>query len=258
MSNCNYYDLEINRTDSKTITPRCYEVNYLKASNKIKINIDKDENKSKNIYKGEGLCGRWCYENEKYMLFFQVNVGTNNKDYEKAKVNDKSLREKLPLMLNAIVKAEEKFLKENKDLLEAEIFIKFNCLCDDFYKVESFGKLKDYINIKKSEDNKLKEEEETNNKFRNANNKNDINKNLILNLINPYIETHLSSMYGKDARFLIKGIELLGIEELEVITGDHKEHEVVVSVIILNINKPEEVILSVIVKPNGVAIKKIA
>lgn len=258
MSKCDFFDLEISRVDSKAIIPRCYEVNYLKPANKIKINIDKDENKSKNIYKGEGLCGRWCYENEKYMLFFQVNISTNNKDYEKAKVNDKSLREKLPLMLNTIVKAEENFLKENKDLLEAEIFIKFNCLCDDFYKVESFGKLKDYINIKRSEDNKLKEEENTNNKFRNVNNKKDINKNIILNLINPYIETHLSAMYGKDIRFLIKRVEILGVEELDVITGDHKEHEIVVSVIVLNINRPEETILSLRVKPNGVSIKKIA
>lgn len=257
MIKCDFFDLEINRVDSKAIIPRCYEVNYLKASNKIKINIDKDENKSKNIYKGEGLCGRWCYENEKYMLFFQVNVWTNNKDYDKAKENDKIIRAMIPLMLNEIIKSEENLLKENKGLLEAEIFIKFNCLCDDFYKVESFGKLKDYINIKRIEENKLKGEKEANNKFRNTKNQKDISKNLILNLINPYIETHLSAMYGKEVRFLIKEIELLGIEELDVINGGLKEHEIVVSVKILNINKIEEVLLSIRVRPNGIIIKRI-
>lgn len=257
MSKYDFYELEINRIDNKAIIPRCYEVNYLKPSKKIKINIDKDENKSKNIYKGEGLCGRWCYENEKYMLFFQVNVETSKKDYEKAKENDKILRERLPLMLNAIIKSEENFLKENKTLLESEIFIKFNCPCDDFYKVESWGNLKNYINIELTEDKKLIERE-VNNKLRNIKNKKDFNENLILNLINPHIEIHLLSMYGKEARFLIKGIEILGIEELDVINEGFKEHEIVVSVKMLNINKIEEVVLSIRIRPNGIIIKRIA
>ena len=113
------YKLNIERLDnildSGPIMPRCYKVTYLKSSNNIIISIDKNEDKSKNIYKGEGLCGRWCYENQKYMLFFQVNIATKNKDYEKAKEKNKVIREEIPLMLNAIIKAEENFLKRNKE-----------------------------------------------------------------------------------------------------------------------------------------------
>ncbi len=237
--------------DNGVIIPRCYEVNYLKTSKKMKVNINKDENKSKNIYKGEGLCGRWCCENEKYMLFFQVNVISNKKGYESVKEKDKLIRKAIPLMINSIIKAEEKFLEKNKYLYEAEIFIKFNSPYDDFYKVESFGNLKNYINIEGYE------EKEGNSQLKTINNNIDINKNLILNLINPHIEIHLAPRYGKEVKFLIREIELLSIKELDDIDMGYKEHEIVVSVKILNINYIEELILGIEVKSNGVVISNI-
>lgn len=237
--------------DNGVIIPRCYEVNYLKTSKKMKVNINKDENKSKNIYKGEGLCGRWCCENEKYMLFFQVNVISNKKGYESVKEKDKLIRKAIPLMINSIIKAEEKFLEKNKYLYEAEIFIKFNSPYDDFYKVESFGNLKNYINIEGYE------EKEGNSQLKTIKNNIDINKNLILNLINPHIEIHLAPRYGKEVKFLIREIELLSIKELDDIDMGYKEHEIVVSVKILNINYIEELILGIEVKSNGVVISNI-
>ncbi|MCF0147800.1 MAG: DUF3888 domain-containing protein [Clostridium sp.] len=240
--------------DNGPMIPRCYEVNYLRASNKITVNINKDESKSKNIYKGEGLCGRWCCEKETYMLFFQVNVVSNKKGYERAKEKNKSIRKELPLMINSIIKAEEKFLKKNKHLYEAEIFIKFNSIYDDFYKVESFGYLKNYMNIDTNYEKKPQKKEVNNE----AKDKNDINKDIILNLIRPYIETHLSPMYGREIGFLIREIEVLSTKELDNFSGDYKHHEIVVSVRVLSMNTIEEVILEVRVKPNRVVIKSIA
>lgn len=240
--------------DNGPIIPRCYEISYLKTSNQITIKINKDEEKSNNIYKGEELCGRWCCENEEYMLFFQINIIPNKNDYERTKEKDKEIREILPLMINSIIKAEEKFLMNNKHLKEAEIFIKFNSYYDDFYKVESFGKLKNYINIEGYDKKKLKEKE-VNNELQN---KIDINKNLILNLINPYIEVHLVPMYGREVKFLIREVEILSTQELDGDSGTSKEHEIVVSVKVLSINNIEELILSVRVRSNGVIIKNIA
>lgn len=261
MNKANPYKLSIERMDNildtGPIIPRCYEVTYLKSSKKMKININKDENKSKNIYKGEGLCGRWCCENEKYMLFFQINVISNENGFEKVKEKDKKIRKELPLMINSIIKSEEKFLKENKDLIEAEIFIKFNSHYDDFYKVESFGKLKNYINIEVYDEKELKEKE-VNKQIKKMKNKSDINMGLILNLINPHIEIYLAPIYGKEVKFLIREIELLSIKELDSIDGGSKEHEIVVSVKISNMNYIEELILDIKVKSNGVAIKNIA
>ncbi|MDY6226993.1 MAG: staygreen family protein [Clostridium sp.] len=261
MNKANPYKLSIERMedilDTGPIIPRCYEVTYLKSSKKMKININKDENKSKNIYKGEGLCGRWCCENEKYMLFFQINVISNENSYEKVKEKDKKIREELPLMINSIIKSEEKFLKKNKDLMEAEIFIKFNSTYDDFYKVESFGELKNYINIEAYAEKELKEKD-VNSKLKTIKNNIDINKNIILNLINPHIEIYLSPMYGKEVKFLINEIELLSIKELDSIDGYSKEHEIVASIKIINKNYLEEAILDIKVKSNGVSIKNIA
>ena len=254
------YKLTINRTkdilDNGPIIPRCYEVAYLKPSKSMSININKDENKSKNIYSGESLCGRWCNENERYMLFFQVNVDTRKMDYDKAKGKDKLIRQELPLMLNSIIKSEENFLKANKDLNEAEIFIKFNSQYDDFYKVENWGCLRNYIGIETYDEKKLKERE-FNNQQNRMRNKIDMNEKLILNLINPHIETHLFPMYGRDIRLLIKDVKILDMEEIDGANRSGKEYEVVVSVKILNRNTVEELLLNIRVKPNVIIIKKI-
>lgn len=254
------YKLNIERLDDildhGPIIPRCYEVTYLKPSNSMSININKDENKSKNIYSGESLCGRWCNENEKYMLFFQVNVDTRKIGYDKAKEKDKLIRQDLPLMLNSIIKSEENFLKANKDLNEAEIFIKFNSQYDDFYKVENWGCLKNYIIIEAHDEKALKEKEFNNQKNR-MQNKIDINEKLILNLINPHIETHLFPMYGRNIKNMIKDVEILSIEELDGVNRSGKEHEMEVSVKILNRNTVEELLINVRVRPNVIIIKKI-
>nr|DAO91513.1 MAG TPA: Staygreen protein [Caudoviricetes sp.] len=190
------------------------------------------------------------------MLFFQINVISNENSYEKVKEKDKKIRKELPLMINSIIKSEEKFLKKNKDLIEAEIFIKFNSTYDDFYKVESFGELKNYINIEGYDEKELKEKE-VNSQLKKIKNNVDINKNLILNLINPHIEIHLAPVYGKEVKFLIKEIELLSIKELDSIDGYSKEHEIVVLVKILSGNDIEELILNIRVKPNVLIIEKI-
>ena len=151
---------------------------------------------------------------------------------------------------------EHKLDKKNKDLIEAEIFIKFNSTYDDFYKVESFGELKNYINIEGYDEKELKEKE-VNSQLKKIKNNVDINKNLILNLINPHIEIHLAPVYGKEVKFLIKEIELLSIKELDSIDGYSKEHEIVVLVKILSGNDIEELILNIRVKPNVLIIEKI-
>ena len=92
----------------------------------------------------------------------------------------------------------------------------------------------------------------------NSKNKKDITSNLILNLIRPHIEIHLWPMYGREVKYLIREVEILSIEEFDEINKTFKEHEIVVSVKVLNMKHIEEVILSIRVKPNGVIIEMIA
>lgn len=260
LSKTDPYKLTINREkdilDNGPIIPRCYEVTYLKFSKSISINIDKDENRSKNMYRGEGLCGRWCYENEKYILFFQINGVGKKKGYEKAKEKDKLIRKELPLMLNAIIKSEERFFGENEELNEAEIFIKFNSFYNDFYKVENWGTLKSYINIEADVEKTLKEKK-TNSQLDKQQNKIKMQENLIINLIQPHIELFLFPMYGKGSRFLINDIKVLNIEEIEEIDDIRKDHELVVSVKLLEKNEIEEIMINVRVTPNSILVNHI-
>ncbi|MDV4149565.1 staygreen family protein [Clostridium sp. AL.422] len=260
MSNTNLYKLKIERSedilDDGPIIPRCYEVTYSKASNEMKVVIDKDESKSIEVYRGNGLCGRWCYENDKYMLFFQVSLISNKKDYEKAKEKDKSIREEIPFMLNSIIKAEEEFLERNKGLYDAEIFIKFNCLYDDFYKVENWGYLRNYSDIQIDDEKKIREKELKNQLYA-TKNQMDIYENIILNLLKSNIETQLFPIYGSNIRFLIRDMTISNIRELEQVTGTDKEYEMVISISLLNGNQIDEVLLNARVSPNGIIIQKI-
>ena len=106
----NPYKLYINSKedifDNGPIIPRCYEVKYLKASKSMSIKIDKNEEKSISLYKGEGLCGRWCFEDGKYILFFQINIDANKKGYDKTKERNRLVINSIPLMINAIIIAD--------------------------------------------------------------------------------------------------------------------------------------------------------
>lgn len=242
--------------DNGPIVPRCYEVIYLKSSKSISINIDKDEDKSINLYRGEGLCGRWCCEGGKYMLFFQINVDGKKKGYEKVKEKNKLIRESIPLMLNAIRKSDKGLFEEYKDLDEAEIFIKFNSLYDDFYKVENWGNLKNYIKLEIYDENKIKEEK-FNNILMKQSERIKIQNNIILNILNPHIEIYLFSMYGRDIRFIINNIDILNIEEVNSIDGIEKDHEVVALVKILGRDEIQEILLNIRIRPNNVIVKHI-
>ena len=256
----NPYKLYINRKedifDNGPIIPRCYEVTYLKASKSMSINIDKNEEKSISLYKGEGLCGRWCFEDGKYILFFQINIDAKKKGYDKTKERNRLVRNSIPLMINAIRRADEKFYEEYKYLDEAEIFIKFNSLYDEFFKVECWGKLKNYIKIELYDENKIKEKQ-LNSILIKRSERINMQNNLILNLINHHIEVYLFSIYGRNIRFIIKDMNILNIEEINLIGGIEKNHKVIVSVKVLERDKIEEILLNVMINPNNVRIKSV-
>lgn len=260
MSKSDIYNLTINRNedilDDGPIIPRCYEVTYIKFSKSMSVNINKDEDKSKNIYRGEGLCGRWCCENNKYMLFFQINITSENNEYDSVKERDKEVRLELPLMLNAIRKIEDKFFKKYKDLDDAEIFIKFNSVYDDFFKVENWGNIKNYINIE-AEDEKTTKEKEINSHLIKLQNKINMQYKIILNFISNHIELYLYPRYGKEIKFLINDISILNIDEVKNVNEIDKHYELVASVKIINKIEIEEVLLNIIVKENKVLIKTI-
>lgn len=259
MSKSDIYNLTVNRNedilDDGPIIPRCYEVTYLKYSKSMSVNINKDEDKSKNIYRGEGLCGRWCYENNKYMLFFQINI-KSEEGYDKLIEKNKEVRENIPLMIKAIRKVEEKLFMKNKNLEDAEIFIKFNCKEDDFYKVENWGKLKSYIEEYKND--KLSMEKDTSDYIAKQKSKITMRENAILNLVSYHIELFLFPRYGKNIGFLINNMKIISMEEMLNMNGSGNDYEIVVSIELLGKAGVEETLLSVLVKKNKVLVKVIA
>ena len=260
MSNTEPYELTIEKLkdilDDGPIIPRFYEITYLKPSKKMTVNIYNDD-KCNEIYKGQGLCGGWKNEKEKYLLLLQINVVSDENIYDKVKERDKIIREEIPLMLNSIIKSDGKFFEKNKGLNESDVFIKFNSPYDDFYKVENWGPLKKYSTIEINDEKAIREME-----YKNSLKKMEkiiaVEETIILNLLAPHIELYLSPMYGKSVRFLIKDMKILNMEELDEIKETGKEYKMVVAVNILNNDLVDEILLNVGVRQNGISIKKIA
>lgn len=238
---------------SNKIIPRCYEILYISDSNTIKVIIHDDEDKSKNIYLGNGLIGRWCCENDKYILFFQVNISGNKDEYNKIKGKNRIVRESIPTMISSLVKADKEFFRRNNNLREAEIFIKFNCKHDDFFKVENWGRLDSYVSVKTRSTDKEESYKDKADDLREKNN------NIITNLLNPYIELFLSPIYGINIKYLIKNIDILSMDEISnILSDENKTHEIVLSIKVMNNNILEETILSALITRRGVVISLIA
>ena len=84
-----------------------------------------------------------------------------------------------------------------------------------------------------------------------------IEEGVILNLLNPYIQTQLCVLYGNGIRYCIDKSEIIHIDKHDSIGGCDKVYEVSVVIYIKGAPKVKKVKIDLVVKPNGVTIKSI-
>ena len=87
--------------------------------------------------------------------------------------------------------------------------------------------------------------------------KSNIEEGVILNLLNPYIQTQLCVLYGGSIRYCIDKSEIIHIDKHDLIGGCDKVYEVSVAIYIKGDPKVKKIKADLIVKSNGVTIKSI-
>lgn len=236
----NIEDIKIERyfsgniLEDSLIIPRCYEIIYLNKENKLKINIS---NKEKATLK-ECITGKWYNENDKYILYLIVNIDGEEKLYDKLKERNDYIRNNLPKVIKGIIEADYKLFIKNNNLQEAEVFIKFNSMNDDFYKVENWGKInkyKEFIskNIKHIEDTNLRDE-------------------IIIATLKHHIEIYLISKYGRGIIYFIRELNIGDIRKVNSLKNNTYE----VIVLIKITDKDNNISLKVIIDENRIFIKE--
>ncbi|MDU7149882.1 MAG: staygreen family protein [Clostridium sp.] len=246
------------------ISPRNYTVTHSYDTGDILITVAKDYNKDHVTDKRDEVYGRWCENGKNYVLCLYLNVDGNERDKNKVLQRNRIFRDALPLIITAIRQADLGLIKKHTKLNESDIFVKFNSRFDEFYKVENWGKLKNYKYIEDDCDEyELKSPEEgglieqtRSAILRKKKFKISMEEGVILNLLNPYIENQLCIAYGSNIRYYIEKCEIIDIDEIKSLDACGKIYEVSLVVKVKIKSKIREVAMDFIIKPNGVIIKR--
>lgn len=246
------------------IIPRKYTVTHSDETGEILVTVAKHYDKSNISNKKDEVFARWFQNGSNYVLCLYLNVDGIERDKNKIEIRNKIFREELPIAITAIRQGDLELIKKHNNLDEADIFIKFNSRYEEFYKVENWGKLKNYKYIDDYDEYELEEDEEEkwveerrNSLIRKKKCKIIMQESIILNLLNPYIENRLCVLYGSNIRYNIEKCEIVDIEELKTLDGCEKIYEVFIVTKIKMNSISRNVSIEFIVKPNNVIVKKV-
>lgn len=258
------FDFKSGISKDGPIIPRNYTVTHSDKTGDILVIVAKTYDKSNVTNKKDEVYGKWCENGKEYVLCLELSVDGNERDKNKVAQRNRIFREALPLVITAIRQGDLGLIKKHNKLDESDIFIKFNSRFDEFYKVEYWGKLKNYKYIEDDYDEyELKSPAEDGIMgqtrtalLRKKKFKISMEEGIILNLLNPYIENQLCVVYGNNIRYCIDKCEIIDIDEIKSLDGCGKIYEVSLSIKMKIKSKIREVSMDFIIKPNNVIIKR--
>lgn len=203
-------------------------------------------------------------------------------------IRDKIFRRELPLALKAIRYGDRKFFMANPKLNYVPIIVHFKSKNPNYNKVENWGSFSQYeynkvnvVNRQHDEDiyiehsseiydnkldsdrndcvyvNNTEEAKNDNEKIKN-NKEDDIKYNLILTLLNPYIEKEIRKLYGEDKAFCLKEVKLQSIEVIDDYNPCFSSYDVFVGLKVgYNPTPYNNFIIQFVVSPNDVITKRV-
>lgn len=251
-------------SQSGPIVPRNYTVTHSDETGDILVTVAKEYDKTHITAKRDEVYGRWREHGKDYALCLYLSVDGNERDRNKIEQRNRSFREALPLVITAIRQGDLGLIKKYNKLDESDVFIKFDSRFEDFYKVENWGKVKNYKYVDDNHDeHELKPATECglldgtrSVLLRKKKSKISMEEGVILNLLNPYIENQLCVAYGSNIRYCIEKCEIIDIDEIKSLDGCGKVYEVFISVRMKIKSKTKRVSIDFIVRPNKIIIKR--
>lgn len=146
---------------------------------------------------GNEILGEWAMSDEKYVLYFHVNIKPEENTQSVA-IRDLVVRENLTDKIIAILNAEKDFIDANSELINSRVIIYFKSSLPYYSRIESWGSVRDYL--ESSDISYLKQSRKE--------------IGIIKNLLSPYVNSELEKLYLEKKSYSIDVINIQGDELL--------------------------------------------
>lgn len=241
-------------TDEKPIEGRKYTLTHSDETGELFLTVALAYAYDKiNFMKRDEVFGEWKKVDNRFIFKAYIYVdGLGGK--EVATKRNRIFVQELPLALSAIKYGDRQFLKDNKDLLNSQILVRFISAYDNLNRVENYGTFKDYSI--RTEENPTYDAESKNNVYEEESILDDNDEfvnNVILTLLNPYIKEEVVKLYEKDIYYCLKDAEILEVIKKDTESKCEMNYEVYVGVKVGEKEIPyNNFIIKFLITPNGV------
>ena len=158
---------------------------------------------------GNELIGQWALWDDKYTLYFHVNI-KNDENIQCVAIRDLNIREELADKIKKLIKAESKFIKANEILQYSKVIVYFNSSLPYYNRVENWGNIDDYLKEKDLSHLKYKRKE----------------IEVLKALLKPYINKKLVELHN--GNFNIDYIDIISLENRDLVEVYEIEFNVVI------------------------------
>ena len=259
-----FVDFKKGVTEKSPVIPRTYTMTHSDETADLFVTVGEVYDYSKITSFRDEVLAEWVNEDDIYKLKVYVQVD-GDEGIEATARRDEIFRRELGLALTAIRYGDDRFFCENNDLDNAPIIVYFNSRLDNYNKKEEWGTFKDYkYNDEKDMENYLisKEDEVLKHGVRSidrvASEKCEVEKGLILNLLNPYIQNQIWITYGRIEYFCLSEVDILSITPIRVQHPCRRKFEIAVGIKVGKNPPPyNNLIIEFLVASNGVTTKSV-
>lgn len=254
-----FVDFKNGVTEKSGIIPRAYTMTHSDETGDLFVTVGLIYDWDKITEIRDEVMAEWVKEDGKYKIKIYVHVDGHNGLKETA-IRNEIFRKELPLALTAIRYADYKFFNKNPDLDNAPIIVYFNSGVDNYNKKENWGVFKQYstCNNGKSDNEELKSKSESKNVDRVIVEECEMEKDVIVNFLNPYIQNQIWITYGRVQYYCLSEIEILKITSIPIDNPCRRKFEVAVGMKIGQNPPPyNNMIIEFLVTSNGVTTKSV-
>lgn len=246
-------------TETCGIIPRTYTMTHSDETADLFVTVGTIYDWDKITEVRDEVIAEWVKEDGKYKIKVYVHVD-GQKGVKETAIRNDIFRKELPLALTAIRYADNRFFNKNPDLDNSQIIVHFNSSIDDYNKKENWGVFKQYSTCNKQKNNN--EISKTLSKFRNSDRaiseEYKLEKDVIVNFLNPYIQNQIWITYGRIQYFCLSEVEVLSITPIQIDHPCKRKFEVAVGMRIGQDPPPyNNMIIEFLVTSNGVTTKSV-
>lgn len=254
-----FRDFKNGVSESDGIIPRTYTMTHSDETQDLFVTVGIIYDWDKITEVRDEVLAEWVNEDGKYKMKVYVHVD-GQKGLKETTVRNEIFRKELPLALTAIRYADHRFFNKNSDLDDSPIIVHFNSSIDEYNNKENWGTFKQYKTC-----NKEKVQEETSNQKykvknmdRDITNECELEKDVIVNFLNPYIQNQIWITYGRIQYFCLSEVEVLSITPIKIDNPCKRKFEVAVGMKVGQDPPPyNNMIIEFLVTSNGVTTKSV-